>query len=89
MILFLHYLDKGGLLDIKNTSNTYHIIYYFIETLCIVAVNCYILISGYFLIKSKFKWKKVLQLWLETLLNIYILYYCCFRIKRTRHQGNY
>ena len=67
MIVFLHYLGKGGLLDIKNTSNAYHIIYYFIEALCIIAVNCYVLISGYFLIKSKFKWKKVLQLWLETL----------------------
>ena len=67
MIVFLHYLGKGGLLDIKNTSNAYHVIYYVIEALCIIAVNCYVLISGYFLIKSKFKWKKVLQLWLETL----------------------
>ena len=67
MIVFLHYLGKGGLLDIENTSNLYHIIYYFIEALSIIAVNCYVLISGYFLIKSKFKWKKVLQLWLETL----------------------
>ena len=75
MVVFLHYLGKGGLLDIKNTSNTYHIIYYFIEVLCIIAVNCYVLISGYFLTKSKFKWKKVLQLWLETLFYSIAIYF--------------
>ena len=75
MIVFLHYLGKGGLLDIKNTSNTYHVIYYFIEALCIISVNCYVLISGYFLIKSKFKWKKVLQLWLETLFYSISIYF--------------
>lgn len=74
MIVFLHYLGKGGLLDIENTSNLYHIIYYFIEALSIIAVNCYVLISGYFLIKSKFKWKKVLQLWLETLFYSVFIY---------------
>lgn len=67
MIIVLHYLGKGGLLKAENTSEIYHVIYYFIEALSIIAVNCYVLISGYFLIKSKFKWKKVLQLWLETL----------------------
>ena len=74
MIVFLHYLGKGGLLDIENTSNLYHIIYYFIEALSIIAVNCYVLINGYFLIKSKFKWKKVLQLWLETLFYSVFIY---------------
>lgn len=62
MIVFLHYLSKGGLLRAENTSGIYHIIYYFIEALSIIAVNCYVLISGYFLIRSKFRWKKVLQL---------------------------
>lgn len=75
MIIFLHYLNRGGLLDIKNTGNIYHIIYYFIEALSIIAVNCYVLISGYFLIKSKFKWKKVLQLWLEILFYSIFIYF--------------
>ena len=75
MIVFVHYLGKGGLLNIENTSNNYHVIYYFIEALSIIAVNCYVLISGYFLIKSKFKWKKVLQLWLETLFYSIAIYF--------------
>ena len=74
MIVFLHYLGKGGLLSIENTSNIYHTVYYFIESMCIISVNCYVLISGYFLIKSKFKWKKVLQLWLETLFYSIVIY---------------
>ena len=74
MIIFLHYIGKGGLLNIENTGNNYHAIYYFIEALCIIAVNCYVLISGYFLVKSKFKWKKVLQLWLETLFYSIVIY---------------
>ena len=74
MIVFLHYLSKGGLLRAENTSGIYHIIYYFIEALSIIAVNCYVLISGYFLIRSKFRWKKVLQLWLETLFYSIFIY---------------
>ena len=58
----------------ENTSGIYHIIYYFIEALSIIAVNCYVLISGYFLIRSKFRWKKVLQLWLETLFYSIFIY---------------
>lgn len=31
-----------------------------------VAVNCFVLISGYFLIKSDFRWDKILIIWLQT-----------------------
>lgn len=31
-----------------------------------VAVNCYILITGYFTIQSGFKWNKILNVWLQT-----------------------
>ena len=37
-------------------------------------MNCYVLISGYFLVKSKFKWKKVIQLWFETLFYSVFIY---------------
>ena len=76
MILFLHYLGKGSLLGETNNSTFYYILYYFLEAISIIAVNCYVLISGYFLVNSKFKWKKVLQLWGETIfysISIYFL----------------
>ena len=31
-----------------------------------VAVDCYVLITGYFMIRSDFKWKKLSQVWLQT-----------------------
>ena len=48
MVLILHLLGKGGMLEKESNSQIYYLIYNFMEILCIVAVNCYVLISGYF-----------------------------------------
>lgn len=67
MILVLHYLnaDMGGALSTKNIPNT-HFNYYLaraLESLCIVAVNCFILITGFFMYKrNSVKIGKVLNL---------------------------
>ncbi len=66
-ILALHYLNGtyGGALNIKNISNAennYYIVR-ILESLFIVAVNCFILITGYFSYKqTKIKVKKVIDL---------------------------
>lgn len=76
MILTLHYLDKGGLLGKENNSNFYYIFYYWLEAVSIIAVNVYVLISGYFLVETEFKWKKVLKLWGEVIfysITIYLI----------------
>lgn len=65
MVIMLHYLGKGKLLDINNVYKVNHILFSLLESLSIVAVNCYVLISGYFLVKSEFKFKKFLKLWGE------------------------
>lgn len=70
MIVILHYLGKGEFL----TNDRNGIIENCIKSLCIVAVNCYVLISGYFLIESHFTWKKVLKLWGETLFYSVFIY---------------
>ena len=50
MIVCLHYLSKGGLLGSPSradmTVTGYTI--WFVEALCLVAVNAYVLLSGYF-----------------------------------------
>jgi len=66
MVVSLHYLGKGGLLksapfDMKATDY----VVWILEAFCIVAVNVYVLISGYFMIESTFRWKKVIALWLQ------------------------
>lgn len=75
MIVMLHYLGKGGALStVYGTSNNY--ISWIIEAFCIVAVNCYVYITGYFLVNSKFKIKKILKLWGQVLfysISIYLI----------------
>lgn len=59
MVVCLHYLSKGNLLPqyIKlNHGSDY--LYWLIEALCIVSVNVFVLISGYFLIEKEFNGKK-------------------------------
>ena len=66
MIITLHFLGKGGVLASPIMGHRYDLAW-IIESICIVAVNCYVLISGYFLINSKFKFSKLLQLLAQVL----------------------
>ena len=75
MIVFLHVLVKG-----RFVSNIYNIelykIAYIFETLFIIAVNCYVLITGYFQEDSKFKIRKVINIWIKVVfysISIYII----------------
>lgn len=67
MVIVLHYLDKGNILpDLSGTEmNVMGIVAWILEALCIVAVNVYMMISGYFLCTSSFKLSRLLQLWLQ------------------------
>lgn len=76
MIVAMHYLGKGGALSEAKPFQINFIISHIIQALSIVATNCYIMISGYFLIKSKFSFKKIIRLWLQVIfysLGIYIV----------------
>ena len=63
MIIVLHYLDRGGILVPygENASVLNHTAW-LIEAFCMVSVNCYVLISGYFLAESEWKPGRVLSL---------------------------
>ena len=63
MIVIDHCVWHSGLLDIEN-NNRY--ISYFLMQGGQIGVNCFILISGYFLINSKFKIKKIFEMIKET-----------------------
>lgn len=65
MIILLHSIDHSGLYEklIPGEGIYYYEIFLFI--LVQVCVNCFVLISGYFLVKSEFKIKKLAQLWIE------------------------
>lgn len=67
MVVALHYLGKGGLLADLTTEHlgAAQLAAWLLECFCIVAVNVYMLISGYFLCQSSFKLSRLIQLWLQ------------------------
>lgn len=67
MVVVLHFLGKGGLLpDLAGESmGAYGVTAWLLETLCIVAVNVYMFISGYFLCMSDFKLSRLIRLYLQ------------------------
>ena len=67
MVVVLHYLDKGNLLPELTESRLggAGALAWLLESFCIVAVNVYMFISGYFLCTSSFKLSRLLQLWLQ------------------------
>ncbi|MCI9198857.1 MAG: acyltransferase [Lachnospiraceae bacterium] len=63
MVVTLHYLNHTGmLLTAGGEGGTNRFLGMLAESFCIVAVNVYVLISGYFLVEAGFKVKRVLVL---------------------------
>ena len=67
MVIVLHYLGKGNLLVSLKEGWLYpaESVAWLLESFCIVAVNVYMFISGYFLCTSSFKPSRLIQLWLQ------------------------
>lgn len=66
MIIALHYLSKGEVLvplASADGMNGAAVIAWIVEALCLPAVNVYVLISGYFGVRSRFCVTKVARLW--------------------------
>ena len=63
MVVVLHYLSHSdSLLALGVPATSVRITGSLIESFCIVAVNVWVLISGYFLSQSGFKLKRILQI---------------------------
>ncbi len=63
MVLVLHYLDKGGLLTkVTEQFTPASYVAYFLEALAIVAVNVYVMITGYFMCESQMKVSRLVQI---------------------------
>ena len=63
MVITLHYLSHtGSLLEAGEDASGRQCLGTLIESFCIVAVNVYVLISGYFLVEAGFRVKRILLL---------------------------
>ena len=64
MVVCLHAFNHGGLVEgtlVPSTANFY--LGNAMFTLCLPAVNCFVMISGYFLCTADFKLKKLISIW--------------------------
>ena len=68
MVVILHYLVKGNVaVSLAENFTGMNVIFWFIKAICIVAVNVYVLISGYFLLEAKWKLSRLVKLWFQTM----------------------
>lgn len=58
----LHALGHGGVLAACEFGTIEYYVLYFIEALCMVSVNVFVLISGYFLVQGKIKISRITKL---------------------------
>lgn len=66
LIVFLHSIDHSGVLEhAENCGTAMYFYVRFTYMLCQVCVNIYVMLSGYFLVTSKFRLKKLVTLWME------------------------
>lgn len=64
LIITGHLLGENGadLLGKAQMFSPQWYVMWAIEAICVAGTNCFVLISGYFMIESKFTWKKVMKL---------------------------
>ncbi len=78
MVILLHFISHGKVLEnVKFGSPNYYIAWLiFSSSYC--AVDCFILLSGYFGIESRFKFQKLLLLWITVFFySVFSYLICC------------
>ena len=65
MIVCLHYLGFGNIFGKATLSDANYYVAWIFELLSIVGVNCFILCTGYLMCDSRFRFSKVIYLWLQ------------------------
>lgn len=74
MVVVLHAFGNGKALAMSTTGSLNWLLGNIINGFCIVAVNCFALISGYYLCTAPFKLKKLARLWLMSVFWSIVLY---------------
>jgi surface polysaccharide O-acyltransferase-like enzyme len=75
MVVTLHFMSHGGVLKNVGMFTKQYYFSWVTEGIAIVAVNLYVMISGYFLVESKFRLKKVIALICEVIFYSLIIYF--------------
>ena len=65
MVVILHTLNFGGVLENTTPLSSHYCLSWILEIACYCAVNCFALISGFVMYRSKPTVSRLLQLWLH------------------------
>lgn len=65
-ITFRHYIGYAALSELTDFFSFNGIVVRLLDVLSGCSVNIFVLISGYFLVHSSFKWKRAIKIWGET-----------------------
>lgn len=74
LIIFLHSIDHSGVLE--NAEACGKVMYFYVRftyAMCMVCVNIYVMLSGYFMVHSKFRLHKLVTLWMEAAFYSFVL----------------
>ncbi len=84
MIVILHYCFHGYHLTDANSIGYNTPALWIIYSFCYCSVDIFVLISGYFLCKSEFKFKKIIELWVQVFFYSIIIGFIFFVLKDAR-----
>lgn len=76
MIVWLHVIRHGGFLTHFEPYSFYNVLFHVLDILLCVAVNVFVLISGYFLVNQKFRLTKIvpllIEVWFYSWISLYV-----------------
>ena len=64
MIVILHVLKQGGILDLVTADMPQFYVAWFLELSAYCAVNCFAMATGYLMVGHRFRYRKIVGLWL-------------------------
>ena len=74
LIILLHSIDHSGVLERAEVGSTGMYFYVrFTYAMCMVCVNIYVMLSGYFMVNAKFRLHKLITLWMEAAFYSFVL----------------
>lgn len=80
MILTLHYLLFGNVLSQSAAGSIAYYGNWTLEAVCLISVDCYMLISGYFLSQKQFTSRRILSFYVQILFYTLVLAMLCFSL---------
>lgn len=85
MVTILHAMGKGGILHPEGLASLNYISCWYLDGLCEVATDCFFLLSGYFMVTTSLRPKRVFCLWGEVLFYSWGIYVVMHLLGWTGH----